>query len=403
MHRRSLLAASLAAAFISRPGVARANRASTGYIRTNWSRDPFSFGSYSFIAKGSKKRHTADLGRPVSDRLFFAGEATHPSYNSTVHAAFESGQFAADAVAETDAKRVAIIGAGVAGLTAATQLWNADVDVTVYEARDRIGGRIWTDRRLGVPLDLGASWIHGNNGNPLIALTDLLGMETKITEESYVMRGGDGRRMEDREEPDWLEEVVSIQQSAGASLDDINTWAYLRDLDYDGDDVLIPGGYAQMFAAVPDAVEIRLNHQIARIETSASGTAVAVSSGATKRFDAAIVTVPLGVLKSGAITFDPPLPTQKQTAINSLRMGLLDKVYLRFDQVFWDRDATWIITPENGLPPGQFNQWLNLYPYLREPIILAFNGAQPARDLADLSDEDMVARAEQTLSLAYPG
>jgi monoamine oxidase len=108
------------------------------------------------------------------------------------------------------------------------------------------------------------------------------------------------------------------------------------------------------------------------------------------------------VLKAERIAFSPALPEDKQTAIHRLGFGLLDKLYLRFEDVFWDANATWILTPETVLPPGQFNQWLNLAPLLDAPLLLGFNGAGPARDLAGLSDSDVLARALQVLERAYP-
>ena len=82
-------------------------------------------------------------------------------------------------------------------------------------------------------------------------------------------------------------------------------------------------------------------------------------------------------------------------------MGVLDKVYLQFPDVFWDADTTWILTPENDLPRGQFNQWLNLAKFVDQPVLVAFNGGPPALDLAGLSDDEMIERAMQTLNLAY--
>ena len=58
-------------------------------------------------------------------------------------------------------KHVIIVGAGAAGITAARWLHNRDVKVTILEARDRLGGRIRTDRSLGFPIDTGAHFIHG--------------------------------------------------------------------------------------------------------------------------------------------------------------------------------------------------------------------------------------------------
>ena len=71
------------------------------------------------------------------------------------------------------AKRTLVIGAGLAGLSAARRLQAAGRDVLVLEARDRIGGRVWTSTRWPeLPLDLGATWIHGVRGNPMTALAD---------------------------------------------------------------------------------------------------------------------------------------------------------------------------------------------------------------------------------------
>ena len=88
---------------------------------------------------------------------------------------------------------VVIVGAGMAGLAAASALVDAGVATIVLEGRDRIGGRIWTDRSLGVPLELGASWIHGEKGkNPVTALARSLNLKTTITTWENVALYADG-------------------------------------------------------------------------------------------------------------------------------------------------------------------------------------------------------------------
>lgn len=78
-------------------------------------------------------------------------------------------------------RRVLVVGAGIAGLAAAQRLLQAGAQVTVLEARDRIGGRIWTSQQWpDAPMDLGASWIHGTEGNPLTDLARQAGAKRHL-------------------------------------------------------------------------------------------------------------------------------------------------------------------------------------------------------------------------------
>lgn len=186
------------------------------------------------------------------------------------------------------------------------------------------------------------------------------------------------------------------------TADQINLTADLFEHEYGGPDVKFPGGYAGIFEALQGPYEVRLSSAVTRVSVDENGATIEIGQAERQVYDAVIVTLPLGVLKRNSVVFDPPLPERKMRSIEKLGMGTLDKVYLLFDEPFWDRDRTWIATPENGLPNGQFNEWLNLHKYIGEPVIMAFNGGTPALDRAGLPDEDVIERARRTLEIAYP-
>ena len=83
-------------------------------------------------------------------------------------------------------KTVAVIGGGISGLAAAKKLKEKGFTVIVLEAQEKVGGRIRTDRSLGVDFDEGASWIHGPNGNPITSLASQSGTNTFLTSDDSV-------------------------------------------------------------------------------------------------------------------------------------------------------------------------------------------------------------------------
>jgi len=399
IERRAFSAGALSLPFLALPARADA-RAANGYLITDWASDPWAFGSYSHMAKGAGPIDRVTLAEPLNGRLFFAGEATDSDHPATVHGALLTGRKAAEKVLNTGARRIAIVGSGFAGLGAANWIVTGTLadefpgtEVTVFEARDRIGGRVHTNHDLGMPLDLGASWIHGTRGNPLSSLADRLGVKRYKTKYSNaVNRGPNG--IKTKQEPDWLNDVW-VRQTYGADPDWLSDQAQTEGALSRGGDVLFDQGYSSLLPGLTGGYEIRLSSRITQIDWSDG-----VVLNGEHVFDAVIVTVPLGVLKAGTITFKPALPERKKQAIDRLGFGVLDKLYLRFDDIFWDKDAEWITytTPQ----PNAFPSWLNMAAYTGAPVLMAFAGGSAAQHRATKSDTDILDAAQAALTDMYP-
>jgi len=169
-------------------------------------------------------------------------------------------------------------------------------------------------------------------------------------------------------------------------------------LEYGGGDAVLPNGYLPVIEVLVDGFEVETGVVVEHVDVTADPVVVTAGE-ASFIADAVLVTVPLGVLKVGSISFDPPLDAERQGAIDRLGMGLLNKVVLRFDEVFWEPDADLLgyVGPERGI----FAEWLNLAKYTGEPILIGFNASSAAEELETLSDEEVVAGAMAALRNMY--
>ena len=269
---------------------------------------------------------------------------------------------------ETD---VVIIGAGLAGLGAATALRDAGKRAVVLEASNRVGGRARTDYPValgGVWVDMGAIWFHDAEHNPLVPIARAAGDTLLRSDEIRQERTFVGDRLATEAElagcaNAWApyeaaantivaaEGDVALAEVARRLPDDpyaatIEAWegsvicAVNADrfsaLDWRrnalGGSNLVPDGGIGAFVQrrLTHGLDIRLNTPVTRVRWGGPSGAVTVETASGSiTAGACIVTVSTGVLGSGALVFDPALPTRVSDAVQSLPMGLAMKVFLR--------------------------------------------------------------------------
>jgi len=341
-------------------------------------------------------------------------------------------------------QKILVIGAGIAGLAAAQQLHRAGHGVEVLEARERIGGRIHTSHLWqDAPMDLGASWINGFEGSPLGDLARSIGLRTAQTRyDNSIAYGRSGKPFSASDEQrveqlrkrikrvlsaaqdgatdqslqaaveaglDWDSLKMSDRSLAelllnsiyeheyGGSTQQMSAWWWDDDGDFDGGDVIFPDGFGAIAEHLAKGLSIRLGQVVQRIAWDDAG--VRVDVGQILRADRVIVSVPLGVLKAGAIEFAPKLPATKRRAIEALGMGVLNKCFLRFARTFWPTDVDWIErVPERR---GEWTEWVSFARPTGKPVLLGFNAADFGRQIESSSDTQIVAGAMRALRGIY--
>ncbi|MCX5563474.1 FAD-dependent oxidoreductase [Streptomyces sp. NBC_00038] len=439
LSRRGLLAAA-AGSVVSLAGCAgtepRSRAGGRGvpdpvsFLRTSWSTDPLALCSYSFLAPSPLGVDVRTrLASSVGGRLHFAGEATSSEAPATTTGALISGRRAARDILKTarPGHSVTVVGAGFAGLGCARALTDAGVRVTVLEGRDRTGGRAWTKQIAGVPAEMGASWIHDwRGGNPVGRLLKQSGGRSSTFDYESV-DGEDKaamaelqpytRKVNDAADPDttaigdllpdkpsaalrWAANETYTQEYA-AEPDQIAVSALEEGTGGSGGDVLLPDGYDKLIAEVQGDIKVRTGATVTGVRHDSTGTTLTLDGGEEIEADHTVITVPIGVLKAGRIAFDPPLPDEKQQAIDALGAGLLDKLWLEFDEVFWDRDAS-VIEWFDHDDPGLWAYWINGHKAFGKPVLLGFNAGAYAHRLAEHTDQQVVTSALTALRGMYP-
>ncbi|GJP31562.1 hypothetical protein CLOM_g13304 [Closterium sp. NIES-68] len=277
-------------------------------------------------------------------------------------------------------RRVVVVGAGPAGLTAARHLVRLGAQVVVLEARERVGGRVHTDwTSLSVPVDLGASIItgaapdvHGNlppdlsallcqqAGLPCVVLRDacplydaeetLAGQEVKQQEQEKKQEQQEEEKQEvqvekHEEQEQKLEEREEKHEEHQAATEGERVVAVMAEVSSAGTGASMHeagvNGAAADMGKVKGMADTQQTHagtngHAAAAAAAAGAVHVRTASGEVFPCDAALITVPLGCLKAKAVAFSPALPAWKARAIERLGFGTINKVILEFDRAFWD-------------------------------------------------------------------
>jgi monoamine oxidase len=292
--------------------------------------------------------------------------------------------------------RVAVVGAGLAGLSAADTLLRAGAEVVVLEARDRVGGRVWS-RTLadGSVVEMGAEFVLP--GNTLVEATARrLGLRTwekgmaygrreprgvPVTEADLRAAGdaiarldasGSAAAVLDRlDQPAAVREAIRarVEVSAAApadqvAADELAGVAAFSDTPSWG----IAGGNQTLAQALAEPLEIHLDTPVRRIDW---GSEVRVDDLVA---DAVVVAVPAPVLET--IAFDPPLPVRD--AVAALRYGHAAKLFVPLAE----RPPTSAVLSV----PERYWTWTARAGGEVQPVVHAFAGSAPALDRLGVAD-----------------
>lgn len=334
----------------------------------------------------------------------------------------------------TDNSDVIVIGAGAAGLAAARELSAAGLKLFVLEARDRIGGRIYTDHSHGFPVELGAEFVHGHSPDIFRLIEsrrlDFAQVSGEMRRKRNGVWGGSGHVMA---------EVNHLFENMPSTEPDQSFKEYIDGTRYSAETKQLAWDFVKGFhAAEPDRVSVhwliyttraeeaiggetsyRLRHgynllinsiveEIERerckilLETPVSeifweaGKVKVRAAGNEFSAPYAVITLPLAVLKSGMVGFTPELPEIKHRAMALLEMGPVIRLSLCFRSKFWEkapemRDLSFLFTDDTHFPTWWTS---NPLPY---PILTGWAAAKHARALQGKSNEELVQTALDSL------
>lgn len=353
-------------------------------------------------------------GRTMLTRRGFVGAAVAMAAGALPRPSFASNP------------EVIIIGAGMAGIAAARVVMEAGHLPVLLEARERIGGRAYTETRtFGFPHDHGAAWFEAAGRNPLVPLAR--GLNFELVRDPEMVSAYIGGQQADAEHYDRIQrsaerridrlarnsgdvamsarlrardplERLAYAQigplDAGVELDRLSALDYNRQAD---GGLLLPsrgmGAFVEFYGA---GLPVRTGVRARRVDWGGPGVKVETNAG-TLSAPVAIVTVPTGVLAAGDIVFSPPLPVHKQEAIAGLPMGSFNRIALRFERRVIDEKP---FTTLNALTRAGDAIYGLLRPFGREFAIVCVGGDH-GRALEAMGQQAMINFAVDALVEIY--
>ncbi|KAK3180612.1 hypothetical protein K4F52_008078 [Lecanicillium sp. MT-2017a] len=212
--------------------------------------------------------------------------------------------------------------------------------------------------------------------------------------------------------------IANLEYSNATNLHNLSLslWDIDAGNEWDGRHTMVVGGYQSVARGLlhsPTPLDIRTKFPVKKIRyhsSSFSGPAtIECEDGSTVESDAIVCTVPLGVLKHGNVEFEPALPSWKAQAIDRLGFGILNKVVLVYDKIFWDSerhifgvlkdasDPESILQGDYGASRGRFFQWFNVTNTTGLPCLIALMAGDAGFDTEQTSNEALISEATETL------
>jgi monoamine oxidase len=335
----------------------------------------------------------------------------------------------------------AVIGAGLAGLTAAHRLSVAGLRVVVLEARDRVGGRVHTTFEPGWPgpVEAGAEFVHGHSPE-LSRLLRAAGVTTDdVAARHYRCWGGRPEQFDfdaiwsvvaarlehldgdDLPFSDFLRQrcpdlrpadrdlVIAYAEGFNAADARRVSTHWLRETDTtigeeSGPPARTHGGYSRLADWIraqlaDESVDVRLGAAVNAIRWRPGRVVVESIDRVTEDFRAAaaVITLPLGVLQSGAVKFDPDLP-DKRDVWAALPMGAVVKLVVCFREPFWTA-----VSPGLGFlhtPAGPFQVWWAAGA-AAPAVLTGWAGGPAASALAGIEPRALFGRALTQLAACF--